>query len=103
MDTTTNPNVSLAGSSTDSLTDTSSDGPGTRPDAVLRRDVQCAGLAHEHAWHTASRHGTSLGVVVYVQCAQCGALRMDLVARSPEEPPVPLSREVQGARSMHRR
>ncbi|HWC24916.1 MAG TPA: hypothetical protein VG502_21665 [Flexivirga sp.] len=40
--------------------------------------LETAALATEHAWVTESRHPTSLGVVLYVRCADCGARRVDL-------------------------
>lgn len=33
--------------------------------------------AHEHGWHTESRHVTSTGYVLYVRCGTCGARRVD--------------------------
>ena len=41
---------------------------------------------HEHGWRTRSRHRTSQGVVVYVQCTVCDALRVD-VESAPGTPP----------------
>jgi hypothetical protein len=49
-------------------------------------------LTHEHGWIVESRHSTSEGRVLYVQCAQCGARRIDL-QQWPHQPPVALSRE----------
>nr|WP_201471383.1 hypothetical protein [Microbacterium hydrocarbonoxydans] len=46
---------------------------------------------HEHAWITQSRHPTSEGIVVYVQCANCAARRVDLQSRRAL-PPTALSR-----------
>ncbi len=33
---------------------------------------------HEHGWLVESRHPTTQGQVVYVRCAACRALRVDL-------------------------
>lgn len=38
---------------------------------------------HEHAWCTLSSHPTSEGLVLYVRCAGCGALRVDVRGDAP--------------------
>lgn len=44
---------------------------------------------HEHGWVTLSSHATSDGIVRYVRCAVCGALRVD---HDPQVlPPLPLT------------
>ena len=39
-----------------------------------------AGVRHEHAWITVSRHATSEGVLRYVRCVSCDAHRVDVHA-----------------------
>ncbi|WP_295014217.1 hypothetical protein [uncultured Microbacterium sp.] len=55
--------------------------------------VAPAPAPHAHAWITRSRHPTSEGVVVYVQCVECGSLRTDLIA-APAAVPTAWSRIV---------
>ena len=45
---------------------------------------------HEHAWQTESAHWTSLGLLRYVICPDCGGRRVDLQPH-PEAPPQALS------------
>ena len=47
--------------------------------------------SHEHGWCVESSHSTSIGQVLYVRCAVCGARRVDLHDRR-QTPPVALSR-----------
>jgi hypothetical protein len=61
-----------------------------------QRRLDTLTLVHEHGWRVDSRHATSLGDVVYVRCAQCGTLRVDLQDR-PDHPPTALCRELRWA------
>lgn len=47
--------------------------------------------SHEHGWCVESSHPTSMGRVLYVRCATCGARRVDLRDQI-QTPPVTLSR-----------
>ncbi|ALJ20420.1 hypothetical protein [Microbacterium sp. No. 7] len=49
--------------------------------------------AHEHGWYVESRHATSIGRVLYVRCAVCGARRVD-VQEHADRPPAALSAEL---------
>jgi hypothetical protein len=46
---------------------------------------------HEHGWLVESQHSTTQGLVVYVRCAACRALRVDLQER-PDVPPSAVTR-----------
>lgn len=50
-------------------------------------------IRHDHGWHVESRHLTSEGLVLYVRCVGCGALRVD-VQGNQGLPPAALSREI---------
>lgn len=58
--------------------------------------VACA-PPHEHAWSTRSRHATSAGWVLYVQCLACGTWRVDAQTNALL-PPVPVSAAVERPR-----
>ncbi|PPF43128.1 hypothetical protein C5B85_14320 [Pseudoclavibacter sp. AY1F1] len=59
----------------------------TRPIELPRiSGLKAEGLASpsltcvEHGWATASRHSTSLGIVIYSTCGTCGAYRAEILA-----------------------
>ncbi len=58
----------------------------TRPDTP-----PASGRTHEHAWLTESAHRTSLGLIRYVICPDCGRRRGDRPP-PPQGPPAALSR-----------
>ena len=60
----------------------------TRPDTP-----PASGRTHEHAWLTESAHRTSLGLIRYVICPDCGSRRVDRQPH-PQVPPAALSRAV---------
>ncbi|WP_424467728.1 hypothetical protein [Pseudoclavibacter helvolus] len=73
---------------------TPADDSATRPIELPRTNAATSPDApphREHGWVTASRHSTSLGVVVYSVCASCGAHRAEL--HEPQKLfPEPISR-----------
>ncbi|MFK0240624.1 hypothetical protein ACIQTX_07155 [Microbacterium sp. NPDC090281] len=60
--------------------------------------VHSATKTHEHAWLVESRHPTSEGIVLYVQCSGCSTRRVDLQPH-PNMPPRALSAESGGVTS----
>ncbi|WP_371029022.1 hypothetical protein [Pseudoclavibacter sp. JSM 162008] len=68
-----------------------------RQDSRLRQDSRASAMGCvEHGWTTASRHSTSLGTVIYSECATCGAHRAELLeARALV--PAPISHAIASA------
>lgn len=62
--------------------------------AAVGDDAPATADGCEHGWRSESRHSTSIGTVVYVRCARCGARRVD-VQRRAAEPPFALSMELE--------
>lgn len=60
---------------------------------VLTTPEPCRTRTHEHSWLTESAHRTSLGVLRYVICPECGVRRVDLQP-GPHLPPAALSVEL---------
>lgn len=56
-------------------------------DAAPLAGAAASAQGHRHAWRTRSRHNTSEGEVLWVQCAHCGAFRAELRPRTPWVPP----------------
>ncbi len=47
---------------------------------------QITASVHEHSWAVRSRHQTSDGLILYVFCSQCSAMRVDLLCNSSVMP-----------------
>ncbi len=52
---------------------------------------QITASVHEHSWTVRSRHQTSDGLILYVSCSQCSAMRVDQLC-NPSVVPTALSR-----------